>query len=314
MGRTFAVIVTFNGESWIRGALTSLQESTEPCEVIVVDNASSDATAQIIREEYPWVQLLTPGQNRGFGTGNNIGISRAIAQGADYIFLLNQDAHVTADALTKLSGFLDANRDFDLATPLHCSPDLSRVDPRTQRNYLNNFAAEYLSDACLGQIKSHYPIRGINAAAWMVRASAFRKVGGFDPLFFMYGEDDDLINRFDFHRCKFAIVPAARVVHLRQSPPSPPVSWRKAVVKRAERVRAGILVELKLPGHSVRHMLSIILSKGLVRPMADYIVNHDHQRLLAHLVASARLLRELPQIRNSSRQCVKEGTHFLELQ
>lgn len=312
MTHTYVVLVTFNGEKWIHEALTSLRNSEQSCRVIVVDNASTDSTADVVRKEFPEVELLSLSENKGFGVGNNIGISTAISKGAKYIFLLNQDAYVTPDAIFKLTDFLAGHPDFDLATPLHCSPDLSRVDIKTQRNYLNRFAAEYLSDACMGQAKDYYQIKGINAAAWMIRASVFKKVGGFDPLFFMYGEDDDLINRFEFHRCQFALVHQARIVHLRQSPPSPPSSYWESLTKMTERVRSNILIDLKMPKLSLSYMLAILLSKGIIRPLADYVIDRDGKYFIANLLATIKLIGELSNIRKHSKQCANIGFHFLD--
>jgi GT2 family glycosyltransferase len=311
LSNIYVVIVTFNGQQWIRRALSSLRNSTEQSQVIVVDNASTDSTVHVVQEEYPEVEVLSLPENKGFGVGNNIGVSRALSKNAEYIFLLNQDAYVAPDAIRKLANFLSDNVEFGLATPLHCSPDLKRVDIKTQRNYLNRFAVEYLSDACIGIKKDYYKIKGINAAAWMVRASAFMKVGGFDPLFFMYGEDDDLINRFSFHNCSFALIPDARIVHLRESPPSTSSSYWESVEKMSERERSSILVDLKAPLVSFSYMLSLLLSKGIVRPLADYVVNHDGKLLIAYLLATVRLLQELPTIKKHGKQCESKGPHFL---
>ncbi|HEU6455948.1 MAG TPA: glycosyltransferase family 2 protein, partial [Roseateles sp.] len=219
------VIVTYNGAAWIAGALQSLRESSHPCTAIVVDNASSDGTAALVRREFTEATLIENGANLGFGRANNLGIEAALRAGAEAVFLLNQDAYVTPEALRQMVDFLEAQPGFDIVSPLHCSPDLTRVDPNTQSAYLQRHASSYLSDACLDRVQPHYEIRGINAAAWMLRASVFRRAGGFDPLFFMYGEDDDLIERFSHHGLHTALLPAARIVHLRAKAPTPPQRW-----------------------------------------------------------------------------------------
>src|SRR5258706_14328068 len=115
--KIYVVIVTFNGAPWIRGALDSLRASATPCTAVVIDNASSDDTAAIVRAEFPETILIAQTENTGFGRGNNVGISLAMVQGADYIFLLNQDAFVTAPALGQLAGFLETHPDYAVATP-----------------------------------------------------------------------------------------------------------------------------------------------------------------------------------------------------
>lgn len=313
MTSVYVVIVTFNGEKWVRGLLNSLQKSLHPCHVIVVDNSSTDSTVGIIRGEFPGVELIVLPGNKGFGIGNNVGISRAISRQADHVFLLNQDAYITPETILKLSTFLSENPRYGVATPLHCSPDLHYLDTKTLRVYLQKYAASYLSDACLGQVKKYYSIRGINAAAWYVRASIFMKTGGFDPLFFMYGEDDDLIARFAFHQAEFALVPDAKIVHLRETSASPTTSKWQSVEKFATRFRSFLLIELKVPSVSVTYMISLLLVKGIITPIAAYIIERDAKSLVASFIATARIIGELPKIRRHAALCAKPGAHFLSI-
>jgi GT2 family glycosyltransferase len=311
--RVSAVIVTHNGAAWIAAALQSLRDSSHSCAAIVVDNASSDDTCAIVRRDFPDAVLIEAGANLGFGRGNNLGIAHALRASADEVLLLNQDACVTPEAIGQMVNFLQTQPGFDIVSPLHCSPDLSRVDPNTQSAYLQRHAPGYLSDACLGRVQPHYAIRGINAAAWLLRADVFRRAGGFDPLFFMYGEDDDLIERFAHHGLHTALLPAARIVHLRAKPPRPPQTWGQQLRSRSERQRSALLLELKRPGGSLPGQLLRLLSAGILHPLADLLANHDLQLFLAHLLASLRVLGEFGVIRQHARLCARPGAHFLNL-
>lgn len=311
--KVFAVIVTFNGATWIRGALQSLRDGSHACTAVVVDNASNDDTAGIVRREFPEAVLIESGANLGFGRGNNLGIEHALRASADAVLLLNQDAYATPDALGRLVAFLRAEPDFDIVSPLHCSPDLTRLDPTTQSAYLQRHAPGYLSDACLGRVQAHYAIRGINAAAWLLRADVFRRVGGFDPLFFMYGEDDDLIERFAHHGLRMALLPAARIVHLRAKAPAPRLGGARQWRARSERPRSALLLEMKRPGGSLPGQLLRLLSAGVLHPLADLFANHDLRLFLARLLASLRVLADLGRIRRHSRLCARPGAHFLNL-
>ncbi|MFG6466426.1 glycosyltransferase family 2 protein [Roseateles sp. BYS87W] len=307
----FVVIVTFNGAAWIRGALQSLRESRHPCTAVVVDNASTDQTAEIVRREFPEAVLLETGANLGFGRGNNLGIRHALNERADAVFLLNQDAYVTPDAIGDMVAFLAAEPAFDIVTPLHCSPDLSQVDPQTQRGYLQRYASRYLSDACIGQVQPYYPIHGINAAAWMLRSRVWTNVGGFDPLYFMYGEDDDLIARFAFHGHRTALLPASRIVHLRAKSPRPPQSWWQVTRGRCERARSGLLIDMKRPDGRLSGQLMRLIADGLVRPFGNLLNDHDLQDFVAAIWATGRVLSELPRIRRHAQLCATPGAHFL---
>ena len=100
--KVYSIVVTYNGEQCITKCLQSLRESTQPSEVILIDNASSDQTVAFVRMHFPEVRVITQSCNLGFGAANNIGIRIALNEGADYLFLLNQDAWVTPDCIEKL--------------------------------------------------------------------------------------------------------------------------------------------------------------------------------------------------------------------
>lgn len=92
--KVVVVIVTYNGTEWIEECLHSLRNSTLECTIIVVDNNSSDHTLDIIRDQFPAIKTIPQDTNLGFGRANNIGISYALKQRTEYVFLLNQDTKV----------------------------------------------------------------------------------------------------------------------------------------------------------------------------------------------------------------------------
>jgi glycosyltransferase involved in cell wall biosynthesis len=311
--KLYVIIVTYNGAPWIRGALDSLRKSEIPTIPVVVDNASTDDSVAIVRREYPEAVLVEQGSNTGFGRGNNVGISLALARGADYIFLLNQDAFITPTALGSLVEFLEQHPEYSVATPLHCSPDLNSLDLRTQRGFLHRYVPEYLSDACLGKAKEFYEIRGINAAAWMVRSAAFMRAGGFDPIFFMYGEDVDLIARFAYLGERFALLPASRIVHLRERCARPRVSLLRQLWNGSELARSVLLCDVKDPRGRLPGKLSRLLSAGIIHPIGSFFADYDWKDLCIHLIASVRVLAESRKILRNSKLCGTKGAHFLDV-
>ena len=310
---TFVVIVTYNGSPWIRLALDSLRCSQTACTVVVVDNASTDETAAIVRQDYPETHLLVQSKNTGFGVGNNTGISHAIRANAEFIFLLNQDAYVTPSTLGELVHFLRLHSEYAVVSPLHCSPDLTEVDPKTQRRYLQGYAPQYLSDACLGSVKEYYGIHGINAAAWMVRASAFKLAGGFDPLFFMYGEDDDLITRFNHLGQKFALLPASRIVHLRAKSSHPSMTLPGELWALSERARSELLLDAKLPTGKAVGKIARLLVHGIGLPLLQIFVTRNWKIAIAYPLASIRILFEFGRVAASTRRCATAGPNYLDI-
>ena len=103
------VIVNYNTREDLRLCLESLHRSQPLPEIIVVDNASSDGSAQMVRAEFPGVTLLTPEHNMWFCGGNNLGIQAA--QG-DYVLLLNPDTVVPPDALPTMLDFMDGHPNY----------------------------------------------------------------------------------------------------------------------------------------------------------------------------------------------------------
>ena len=97
------IIIVFNGSKWIKKCLASVFESEyKNYDVIIIDNASTDNSAQIVEKEFPQVQLIYLNKNIGFGKGNNIGIRKAMEAGCDAVVLLNPDTEVQADWLDEL--------------------------------------------------------------------------------------------------------------------------------------------------------------------------------------------------------------------
>ena len=110
MEKIIAVIVTYNGMKWIEECLQSIQSSSIPIEILVVDNASSDMTVAFVKKKFTKAVVLEQNQNLGFGKANNIGIDYALKANADYVFLLNQDARIEENTVEKLIFCFKKNR------------------------------------------------------------------------------------------------------------------------------------------------------------------------------------------------------------
>lgn len=305
------VIVTYNGAPWIRGCLQSLYSDQPHPSVIVVDNKSSDDTREIIESNFPEVVLLRNPVNSGFGVGNNIGIARAIEGGAKYIFLLNQDAYVLPDSVRSLKDFMEQHPEFGVASPLHCSPDPDHLDRRTLRGYIQNHVPSYIDDACMGRVQSHYKTYGVNAAAWFIRAQVLQDTGGFDPLFFMYGEDDDLLARWAHHGISFALLPGCSIVHLRQSVKAPQPTFIQSILRLSERSRSELLMQMKRPQFSVLHMFAVWLAYGAVSPVMSFLLTRRGRDLVASMLAALRVASEFARVVRHARLTATKGPHFL---
>lgn len=321
VSKVFIVIVTYNGAHCIDRCLQSVVASdngADELHAVVVDNASTDDTlarVKAVQAAHPGRLTVLPSQyNAGFGVGNNVGMAWALSQGADYLFLLNQDALVEPGTTRELSVFMQAHPAFAAVTPLHMSPDWHHVDPKTYIGYLREGAGEYVKDALAGQVKAHYCIPGINAAAWFLRRQAVETVGGFDPLYFMYGEDDDYLARMAYHRQAFALLPTSRVLHLRESPSTgAKVGFRTELVKHRKRAFSSLLTAAKDPRYGAVHASTQLLVRGVMQPLVDWIIHRNHGEVLGSLSAVLRVISKWPAIQRSRKITSVGGSAYLEM-
>lgn len=209
------VIVTYNGRHWIDQVIKSLLDSTVKPRIIVVDNNSSDNTVHLLRQNFEKeIILLELKKNLGFGKGNNVGLREARKLDPEYIFLLNQDARVEKDTLEKLLIVARENPDYGIISPVHLTWD-GKILEECFSNFVSvHNSPGFYSDHVLGRNPEEiYDTAFVNAAAWLIPSHTLNKVGGFDPIFWHYGEDDNYCQRVLYHNLKIGVVPKAYIRH-----------------------------------------------------------------------------------------------------
>lgn len=204
------VIVTYNGMKWIERCLSALRQSTHPVTTIVIDNHSTDGTPDFIASHFPEVILEAKQENLGFGQGNNVGLRYALDNGFDYVMLLNQDAYLQPRAMEELLKVADGH---NLFSPLHLSGDGTHLD-WFFRESLRMADIDLLDNLLIDRkFRPTYEVGEVCAACWFMPIDILRTVGGFNPLFFHYGEDNNYYTRLVYHRRKTIVVPSAQVWH-----------------------------------------------------------------------------------------------------
>ena len=221
------VIVSYKVPALLRACLASLEcEVGGPSyEVIVVENASGDGTAEMVREEFPRVRLIALDENVGFGAGSNLG---AAAAAGDYILLLNPDTELVGDTLDALLRYARAHPEAGLVGGRTLTPG-GELDAGScwgaQSLWSLVCFATGLSTAFRGsQVFNPESLPGwerdsarevdvVTGCLCLVHRSVWEQLGGFDETFFMYGEDADLSARA--HKLGYhpAITPEAVIVH-----------------------------------------------------------------------------------------------------
>jgi GT2 family glycosyltransferase len=218
-----SVVVTYNGTKWIDKCIGSLINSSIHSEIIVIDNCSIDGTPDIIRSKFPTVHIIENYENLGFGKANNIGIRKAYDAGADYVFLLNQDAWVDTDTIKLL---IDAHQnapDYGILSPIHMNGLGDALDRNFSVCISPNRCRKLYSDQWVGKLKdSPYDVHFVNAASWLISRKCISTVGGFNPVFNHYAEDDNYIHRVHFHKLKVGVYPHAYIYHDREDRPLDP--------------------------------------------------------------------------------------------
>ena len=207
MAKVLVVIVTYNALKWVQKCLRSVEKSTHPADVVLIDNGSTDGTLPLVRTDFPHTRIIETGENLGFGAANNIGLRIALDEGYDFAYLLNQDAWLQKDTLEKL---LAAHKpDWGVLSPMQMDAH-GRRDKRFDRKcgkLIDARLSGYHNDTLVVEVPF------VMAAHWLVSRRAIETVGGFSPAFKQYGEDDNWLHRLRYHRLMCGVVPAAQAVH-----------------------------------------------------------------------------------------------------
>ena len=207
MAKVLVVIVTFNALKWIQKALRSVENSSLPADVVLIDNGSTDGTLPLVRTDFPGTRIIETGENLGFGAANNIGLCIALDEGYGFAYLMNQDAWLKKDTLEKL---VAAHRqEWGVLSPVQVDAH-GRRDKRFAKKcgkYVDAALGGYHNDSLVVEVPF------VMAAHWLLSRKAIETVGGFSPAFRQYGEDDNWIDRLHFHGLRCGVVPAAEAVH-----------------------------------------------------------------------------------------------------
>lgn len=231
------VIVSTNIEELLRKCLKSIEPALKGIngEVIVVDNASKDATPDMVAKEFPWVKLIRKHENRGFGANNNFGMK--VAKGR-YVLLLNSDTEIIDKNIFKeMVSWMDAHPKVGVTSSALVNPDKKTYQGSggSFPTLWKVFAWMFFIDDIPGLdnlIKPYHPLHGfspfdtnenyfkkpheqdwLTGAFYMMRNSAMQEVGLFDEDFFLYVEEVELSYRFKKAGWEIWYSPQWKIVH-----------------------------------------------------------------------------------------------------
>jgi N-acetylglucosaminyl-diphospho-decaprenol L-rhamnosyltransferase len=220
MAQVSVIIVSWNTAALLRQCLLSLLSGKERealKEVIVVDNCSSDGSAEMVEGEFPQVRLIRNDENEGFARANNRGID---ASTGDFVLLLNSDAVAGPETIAGLTQFMESHPDAGACGPRLVKPGGSSQafsygsDPSLPylfaRALNRTVRGRFLHDWGGGEVKE---VGWVSGACLMARKRAIDDVGLLDEKMFMYFEDNDWCLRMRGAGWKVYFVPLVSVVH-----------------------------------------------------------------------------------------------------
>lgn len=209
MNKVEVVVLNWNGWRDTLVCLESLQRLSYPnFGLIVVDNGSTDGSQDEIEARFPAIKVLQTGSNLGFGGGCNAGIRRALEQGADYVWLINSDTTVDADALTELVRVGDEQAEVGAVGSVLYEADQPEQIQLWGGGKVRLWTGVSRHQTCPAQLDF------VSGASMLLRRQALEQIGFFDDrTFFMYWEDSDLGFRLRRAGWQLAVAEKSRVWH-----------------------------------------------------------------------------------------------------
>jgi hypothetical protein len=228
------VIVNWNSKDMLRDCLSSIikHNNVDSIRIVVIDNDSSDSSAEMVKNSFPFVKIINSGGNIGFARANNIAIPHIETP---FVLFLNPDTLVYDGTIDKMVQFMKNHNEVGAVSCkmkyLEGQSDKIGADGGAQTLALQWFPSPltefitilFLTDKNIQRFKKYLPYHDPNKSGYlnklmgtcmMVRKKVMDDVGGFDERFFMYGEDADLSKRISDNGWKLYYMSEAEIVHL----------------------------------------------------------------------------------------------------
>lgn len=265
MPNVWIIIVNWNGLEDTQECLASLrQDHYGDKHILIIDNGSSDNSATALCGAYPEVEVIQAGTNLGFTGGNNLGIRHALAAGADYVYLLNNDTTSEPHALEALVAAAEAYPEYGLVTPV-----IHYYDHPEEAWFAGSQLD--LSRGTAVHDNSHVPARDAtpieipwaSGCAMLIRAEWLRRLQGFDDRYYLNWEDVDFCLRLRALGKTVGLVPAARVYHKVGR------SFAKSNTGRYYHIRNQLLLVSQYAGRRARWTAGGVIAERLLESVLD---------------------------------------------
>lgn len=213
------LVLNWNRKEITCACLDSLKElDYDRHEVLVIDNGSEDGSEKEIKKRYPWAGVLQNGENLGYAEGNNRGIRWALNNGADYIFIINNDTKIPKDCVSRLVEAAERNSSYGILGPVAFDYDGEKTLPSgfvIDWNRINWCPFEPVDGAVvLDHRNSIYPVDIVQGDGFFVRRAVFEKIGIFDARFFFMHDESDFCCRAKKQGFKIGTVRDAKFMRM----------------------------------------------------------------------------------------------------
>jgi hypothetical protein len=308
------VIVSWNVRDLLRSCLQSILTEAHSgpegealriedwtVEILVVDNASTDGSAEIVRQQFPQVHLIANKENRGFTAANNQGLARS--QGR-YLLLLNPDTETVGDALVTMLRYVEANAEVGALGPKLVNPDGSI---QSSRRRFPTFATALVESTVMQEwwqdnrvLRRYYmadtPDNAIQRVDWvvgaclLVRRQTYEQVGGLDEGFFMYSEELDWCRRIKAAGWEIVYLPTAAVIH-HEGKSSEQVVPARHVYFQSSKVRYFRKHHGAFQAEALRWFLLVTYAYQMAREALKWLVGHKRAMRAERVRAYRQVLR-----------------------
>ena len=216
------IVVSYNTRELLRACLAAVEQSLDVAlELFVVDNSSTDGSADMVERQFPWVQLIRNRQNRGFAAANNLAIPQAAGR---FVLLLNPDTVVQPDAIGTLAGYLAAHEHVGICGPLVVNADGSYqscgyqypsllFEIRQSKNINKVLRRIFGPEPVVGPRIGPTEVEWVDGCCLMIRREVIDAIGPLDEQFFMYAEELDWCFNARRHGWRIVALPGTSILH-----------------------------------------------------------------------------------------------------
>jgi len=215
--RVSAVVINLNGADLLPYALTSLKEQHyDGLDIMVVDNGSTDGSQEMLRSDFSDIYLVENKDNLGFGGANNIGIEHALNDGARYVFLLNYDAVIREDCISRMVETMKEIGPAIIGAKIYYHEPSDRIWSAGGRvtMWSGHIAHRGIRRRDENRYNRRVSVDYVTACTMLIDCAVIETIGSFDDIYFpSYCEDVDLCRRAVQHGFPVLYEPEAVAWH-----------------------------------------------------------------------------------------------------